>query len=283
MLALSQKNYLEMTLLTWTIISIVWLASLPRAKLNNARNKKVLRLAVWLTIAVIEAILVSLGSQGLWVGVYGLACAWTLYEIGRASGAWSVIALTAAVTMGALYFFHLPSILVFVLAAAVLFALPYGGNRRWAVIAMCVCYVVPLAALAFTSNFASINTLLGATLLIGHVADIASGFGGKIGGMKPLPNLSPNKTMVGFGSGLLGAAACGLLLSYSFAQSQTGVWIVVTAIWTLAAMGDLAGSKFKRMVGIKDFSAVLGPHGGMGDRLDSIAPCICFSLLFHSY
>ena len=35
-------------------------------------------------------------------------------------------------------------------------------------------------------------------------------------------------------------------------------------------IGDLFASRIKRELGIKDFSHVLGAHGGLLDRLDSI-------------
>ena len=59
-------------------------------------------------------------------------------------------------------------------------------------------------------------------------------------------------------------------------------------LWSLplvaiALMGDLFKSFIKRQVGIKDFSNVLGEHGGFTDRFDSLlftAPVYLFLLKF---
>ena len=35
-------------------------------------------------------------------------------------------------------------------------------------------------------------------------------------------------------------------------------------------IGDLAASRIKRQIGIKDYGKILGSHGGIMDRIDSI-------------
>lgn len=45
---------------------------------------------------------------------------------------------------------------------------------------------------------------------------------------------------------------------------------MITSIYILGILGGLLSSLFKRLVKIKDYSNVLGPHGGWTDRIDSI-------------
>ena len=44
----------------------------------------------------------------------------------------------------------------------------------------------------------------------------------------------------------------------------------IVLIYLLGIVSGLLSSLFKRLVGIKDYSDLLGPHGGWVDRIDSI-------------
>ena len=48
----------------------------------------------------------------------------------------------------------------------------------------------------------------------------------------------------------------------------------------LSQMGDLSASLVKRKFEIKDYSRVLGEHGGIMDRLDSILFIMPYSYVF---
>jgi len=101
--------------------------------------------------------------------------------------------------------------------------------------------------------------------------DSAAFVGGNLLGRRKLaPLVSPNKTVEGSVCGLL-AAALGALI--------VGLWVHLPADHCVALgvlmgivgqVGDLGKSVLKRDLGIKDFSSLFGPHGGVLDRFDAI-------------
>ncbi|MDR1638655.1 MAG: phosphatidate cytidylyltransferase [Clostridiales bacterium] len=104
-------------------------------------------------------------------------------------------------------------------------------------------------------------------------------FGGKAFGKRKLaPKLSPNKTVEGAISGVLGAMA--LVVLYRFIvgsdmfPESSSVTLSSALIGGVGAIfsifGDLAASAVKRFTGIKDFGKVFPGHGGVLDRFDSV-------------
>ena len=100
---------------------------------------------------------------------------------------------------------------------------------------------------------------------------------------------SPNKSLVGFMGGLLGAAAAGVLGYFIWQDFFEGglVKLIITGVLIAfsSIVGDLAESVFKRSAGIKDSGNIIPGRGGMLDSLDSIvmsAPIfyILFSIFF---
>jgi phosphatidate cytidylyltransferase len=104
------------------------------------------------------------------------------------------------------------------------------------------------------------------------INDIGAGvFGELFGRIRPLPRLSPNKTVAGF----IGGAASGILVSYLgwFAVPELSLTQITAAgvlLVSSGAAGDLFASGVKRRHGLKDFGTVMGPCGGILDRLDSL-------------
>ena len=104
--------------------------------------------------------------------------------------------------------------------------------------------------------------------------------GSSVGGPKLCPQISPNKTISGAIGGLAGSVvftvAAGLLFKH-FAPDFTAfppVWanvLVGLAGGVAAQLGDLFASLIKRHCKLKDFGHIFPGHGGMLDRLDSIA------------
>lgn len=115
-------------------------------------------------------------------------------------------------------------------------------------------------------------------LLFVWAVDIFSYYVGKNFGRRPLaPRLSPKKTWEGLLGGMLAGSAV-----LSVFHGYRGL-LMALPLTVVALLGDLFKSFIKRQVGIKDFSNVLGEHGGFTDRFDSLlftAPLYLFLLKF---
>lgn len=105
-------------------------------------------------------------------------------------------------------------------------------------------------------------------------SDTFAFFGGKQFGKHVLaPVISPHKTWEGFWLGFLGAAVGLLIVIFSMSKyypvhGWNNVALVII-VGTFGPIGDLAESRFKRWVGVKDSGTVFPGHGGFFDRFDS--------------
>jgi len=96
-----------------------------------------------------------------------------------------------------------------------------------------------------------------------YTVDTASYYAGRFFGKRALaPRLSPKKTW----EGLVGGTLAGVLF---FLIINKPVLLAIPFV-LVALLGDLFKSFIKRQVGIKDFSQLLGEHGGLTDRFDSV-------------
>ena len=113
-------------------------------------------------------------------------------------------------------------------------------------------------------------------------------FGSMIGGKKLCPTISPKKTVAGFVGGLFGGMLVSVIMFLLFEQfalfpragyvpftdatwKSALIYLAIGLVGSLAGqLGDLAASRLKRALGIKDFGKIFPGHGGIMDRFDSI-------------
>lgn len=89
---------------------------------------------------------------------------------------------------------------------------------------------------------------------------------------KIAPSVSPKKSWEGGVAGLIGSIFSFVLFSYIFNINMSIVHQIVLGfiIALFGQIGDFVESSFKRDAGLKDTSNMLGKHGGILDRFDSI-------------
>lgn len=144
-------------------------------------------------------------------------------------------------------------------------------------------YLLPLNAIALSFVFA-----------VSTFTDMFAYFvGGLFGKHKLCPHISPNKTVEGAIGGIFGGALGSFLvyvifdLTHFFGYgAQFGLtfeglglstfntvftYVIIGLLGSVVTqIGDLLASMVKRYCGIKDYSRLLGEHGGIIDRFDGI-------------
>lgn len=146
-----------------------------------------------------------------------------------------------------------------------------GGRGFWVAIGF-LYLAIPVISLIYlreAHGFALIFWILG----IIWAMDIGAYLiGSAVGGPKLVPHLSPNKTWSGLIGGTASAAGVSVIL---------GLWFELEAlpllIWSGAALavwsqvGDIFESSLKRRFKVKDSGHIIPGHGGVLDRIDSLA------------
>jgi len=120
-------------------------------------------------------------------------------------------------------------------------------------------------------------------------ADVFAYFAGKNYGKTKLSKYSkaagmasPNKTVEGFIGGIVGASLVATIGAYVLGWPLfplTGT-LYGSLMATVALVGDLTASMFKRDAGLKDSGEMLPGHGGLLDRVDSYMFTAPVALLF---
>lgn len=158
----------------------------------------------------------------------------------------------------------------------------------------CFALVYPMTLLSIVfimnKNYGMIPVLL--AIGISTISDAMAYFvGATLGKKKIFPKISPKKTYAGCLGGVIGGAIGGVIVYLIFELGKMPTHILFTFSWLLnnntaltivlyavvglimavfSEIGDLAASRVKRNVGIKDYGKILGSHGGILDRIDSV-------------
>lgn len=103
-------------------------------------------------------------------------------------------------------------------------------------------------------------------------ADIGAYFAGRrFGRVKLAPKVSPGKTWEGVFGGLFAATLVAVAGSWWLAVPYAVLIPLSIAATMLSIIGDLTVSLFKRAAGVKDSGRLFPGHGGVLDRMDSVA------------
>ena len=145
---------------------------------------------------------------------------------------------------------------------------PIPGPVRWLAGAL---VLVPMFV-ALLQLYSISQWLLLFALLIVWVADTGAYFAGRfLGRVKLAPSISPGKTWEGVIGGMVAVA----LLAMARASATDGDWAILVpfclGVGVVSIVGDLTVSMFKRTTGVKDSGTLFPGHGGVLDRVDSIA------------
>lgn len=104
-------------------------------------------------------------------------------------------------------------------------------------------------------------------------SDTGAYYAGRAFGKRKLcPPISPKKTINGAVGGVLAAAAAAVLLGCVLLPETSCLKLAFAAVLLAAVgiVGDLTESALKRGTGCKDSGTMLGGHGGLLDRADSL-------------
>jgi len=96
--------------------------------------------------------------------------------------------------------------------------------------------------------------------------------GSAFGTHRLAPHISPKKTWEGFAAGTVGTVAAWVIGWYLIHSPLSVWWFVLTGVVVSVAalLGDLAESRLKREMNVKDSGRLLPGHGGFLDRFDSL-------------
>lgn len=143
-----------------------------------------------------------------------------------------------------------------------------------------VSYVPALLTLPFPGSPTQGAQLMFFLVVVVQLSDVLQYVWGKTLGRRPIaPSLSPNKTWEGFIGGIASATLLGTALWWATPFSPlaaAGMSLVATL---MGFSGGLIMSAIKRDRGVKDYGALIGGHGGVLDRIDSL--CFSAPIFFH--
>ena len=161
-----------------------------------------------------------------------------------------------------------------IVGAFVSFACPRKNNGRsfWPVVGI-VIVSLPAICLIWLRNSAEGLTIVIWLLLVLWATDSGGFFCGKlIGGRRLVPRISPGKTWSGCLGGTISGVLVGVAMAFFLVESSYIKVIFLSTVISLVGQGgDITISALKRYFGVKDMGNIIPGHGGVWDRLDSLA------------
>jgi phosphatidate cytidylyltransferase len=156
------------------------------------------------------------------------------------------------------------------------------AETQWGVMVCiyCISHVPALLTLNIPGYRHRAHLLVIFLLVVVQSSDVLQYVWGKLLGRRKIaPELSPSKTVEGFAGGVACATLLGMALwrITPFTPLQAAGMALVCTL--MAFCGGLVLSAIKRDRGVKDWGHLIEGHGGMLDRLDSVA--FSAPILFH--
>ncbi|HEY0633401.1 MAG TPA: phosphatidate cytidylyltransferase [Thermoleophilaceae bacterium] len=260
------------------------MASRPRSR-RRERSDTVARILAAIPAIAFAIFIVSQGgivfALGLIaLGVLAMAELYTMMERVRPPNLAGFVTLVALV-LAALYGTKQQVLLVLVLSVPLTFFLALVRPRRehisWAmaVVFLGILWIgVAVAHGVFLREMHHGGGLVLDVLIGTFIGDTAAYFGGRAWGRRPLaPRISPNKTLEGLLTGVVG----GTLAFWLFAVAYQHEWfkgpdalLIGFVVALVGPVGDLFESAIKRDLDVKDTGRFFGAHGGVLDRVDAV-------------
>jgi phosphatidate cytidylyltransferase len=136
----------------------------------------------------------------------------------------------------------------------------------------CLSHVPALMTLPFEKYGTRRWELVAFLVIVVQMSDVLQYCWGKPFGRHCVaPKLSPSKTWEGLVGGVLSASLIGLALTPITPFTQLQAWLLSLLICVMGFFGGLVASAIKRDAGVKDYGQLIEGHGGMMDRVDSLA------------
>ncbi|MFA6237759.1 MAG: phosphatidate cytidylyltransferase [Bacteriovorax sp.] len=149
------------------------------------------------------------------------------------------------------------------------------GSIHWAIMLTIFSFshIVYILSFPLKENFSAGNGgMVLFLVLITEFNDIFQFTCGKFFGKnKIIPSVSPNKTTEGFIGGMILTTFMGYLLKFLLPINTEKTVILTVLLCIVGFSGDITLSAVKREHKIKDMGNSIPGHGGMMDRLDSLA------------
>ncbi|WP_343633322.1 phosphatidate cytidylyltransferase [Fluviicola sp.] len=110
-------------------------------------------------------------------------------------------------------------------------------------------------------------------------------WGKMFGRYKIIPKISPNKTWEGFIGGIITTTVVGYFLRFLTPFSGMEAILICLSVAITGFIGDVVVSAIKRDIGMKDTGNTIPGHGGILDRIDSLALTapVFFHIVYNLY